>query len=737
MTKATHKKIKLFVKSRYFHYWLLFNKYRSAVFGISKEKKFDVGSLAASKMKSDVVEKVLASKSYKFYLILKPVLCFVSSNISSIKRWIPQIVKNEVRFYFHFIKNVLGATGAGSEFERLKQLNASQIILVMPPIDFNWRIQRPQQLSRQFAKKGDIVVYFSIGFVYRSFLQKKSDNYRLVKLEKNLYEIKLSSTKQYFIYNQQLRKKDIQDLKVSILHFLKSCKTQHFLIICGHPFWLDLVKELDLPFIFDFMDDYAYFKESGAWVEKKEREAIEISQAVLASSKALYEKAKKYRKNVELVRNAATVEMFSLEFDTKPMRRIGYIGAISEWMDHELIADIAYNFPDYEIVLAGRVANKHIDALATKYPNIQLLGEVPHHEVPKLLATFQVCLIPFLLTPLIEATDPVKIYEYFALGKPVVTTALPELSRYKDLLYFAKNNRQFIQKINIAMNENSSKKKLSRMNEAKQNTWSGRYLQIQNIIDTQIYPRLSVVVLAFNQAKMTIRCIKSILAAGYPLIEIIVVDNSSIVADQEEIESFCRSINSTYIRNSLNTSFAQGNNLGIKKATGEYILLLNNDTLLTKGSLSRIVYHTSKKGVGLVGPVTNNIGNEAKIHINYPDFRQASINSEAHKYTYKNWGKSLNVQRIAAFCWCFPKQVLKDVGFLDERFIPYYFEDDDYCDRVRNKGYHILIAEDSFVHHELSASINSSNTDKQKIFQKNKELYEKKWKRRWKPHKYR
>jgi GT2 family glycosyltransferase len=92
---------------------------------------------------------------------------------------------------------------------------------------------------------------------------------------------------------------------------------------------------------------------------------------------------------------------------------------------------------------------------------------------------------------------------------------------------------------------------------------------------------------------------------------------------------------------------------------------------------------------------------------------------------------------VAFFCVMMPRRVYEAVGPLDEQFFPGFFEDDDYCLRVREKGWTIGCAEDVFVYHELSASFDAEGAARRAaIFERNKALFEKKW-GPWKPHIYR
>jgi GT2 family glycosyltransferase len=103
--------------------------------------------------------------------------------------------------------------------------------------------------------------------------------------------------------------------------------------------------------------------------------------------------------------------------------------------------------------------------------------------------------------------------------------------------------------------------------------------------------------------------------------------------------------------------------------------------------------------IGLVGPVTNNIGNEAKIDIQYSNMEQMIQISKA--YTYKHVGQLFPLRTAAFFCVMMSRIVYERIGVLDEEFGLGFFEDDDYCRRVEEENFKIMCAKDVFIHHHL------------------------------------
>ena len=109
-----------------------------------------------------------------------------------------------------------------------------------------------------------------------------------------------------------------------------------------------------------------------------------------------------------------------------PRPRIGYAGALAEWIDFELLGQVAAAFPHATVLLVGPAVGRRAAAavaeLVAARANVRWLGAVPHEELPHVVAGMDVCLIPFLSTPLTRGVNPNKLWEYLALGKPVVAT---------------------------------------------------------------------------------------------------------------------------------------------------------------------------------------------------------------------------------------------------------------------------------------------------------------------------
>jgi len=269
-------------------------------------------------------------------------------------------------------------------------------------------------------------------------------------------------------------------------------------------------------------------------------------------------------------------------------------------------------------------------------------------------------------------------------------------------------------------------------------TWAHRVHDLVQGIEALPEPRVSVIVITYNNLTLTQACLHSIERySDYANLEVIVVDNASVDDTPTYLTAWAeQGDDRRIILNLDNRGFAAANNQGLAVASGDYLVLLNNDTYVTPGWIATLFAHLSRsKTLGMVGPVTNNIGNEARIDIYYDDMD--AMLQAAGEYTARHAGQLTPLRTAAFFCVVMRRAVYDKVGPLDEAFGIGFFEDDDYCRRVEQAGWTIACADDVFIHHELSASFNQLKREKrQALFEKNKVIYEEKW-GAWLPHAYR
>jgi len=215
--------------------------------------------------------------------------------------------------------------------------------------------------------------------------------------------------------------------------------------------FVQLVRERDGIIVYDYIDalddavssghlDDARYALHGALLADEER------TVVMATANALLDEVATVRSTgFDLVTNGVEPAPFraatrSGEIDPrlagvvalgKPI--IGYFGSFAAWFDYDLMNDCARARPDYSFVMIGPDLDGTRDRLDLSLPNMSLLGGMSYRDLPRHAVWFDVCLVPFVVNHITLATSPLKIFEYMSLGRPTVSTDLPECRKYRSV----------------------------------------------------------------------------------------------------------------------------------------------------------------------------------------------------------------------------------------------------------------------------------------------------------------
>ena len=244
--------------------------------------------------------------------------------------------------------------------------------------------------------------------------------------------------------------------------------------------------------VYECVDDRLAFSSVPRWIETYINILINKSDIIITTSLNLLKIiSEKRTKDVYLIGNGVDVKFFNKAMTNLPVPEdikcinspiAGYIGAIDEWLDFNLLKAIAINRPDISIVLLGPVnskVNRSVDALK-KLHNIFVIGKRSYFSLPNYIKAFDICLIPFKLNRLTQSVDPVKLYEYLAGGKNVISTELPELIQYENIIYVAKNESEFINLIDLALTKDLNLEDASIVLSDK--TWETKSKKISDLM---------------------------------------------------------------------------------------------------------------------------------------------------------------------------------------------------------------------------------------------------------------
>lgn len=250
--------------------------------------------------------------------------------------------------------------------------------------------------------------------------------------------------------------------------------------------------------VYDYLDDLQVHAGDPHRVRQDHDELAKSADVVLATSEPLLEQLSQLRSDAILCPNGVDYAHFHSEApaslplpnDMIPLSKssnpiVVYYGALARWFDYELVRSVAQKRPDLCIVLIGNDYDGSLPAskLLT-LPNVHWLGVRPYEQLPSYLRHCDVAMIPFRLTAITHATSPIKLFEYFAAGKPVVTTRMRECLRYPGVLA-ANDPGEFCSRLDEALKLRDDSTYLEVIDRvARENTWDARADQILDALRT-------------------------------------------------------------------------------------------------------------------------------------------------------------------------------------------------------------------------------------------------------------
>jgi glycosyltransferase involved in cell wall biosynthesis len=355
---------------------------------------------------------------------------------------------------------------------------ANSSILFLPIIEWSFRCQRPQQIARCFARAGYRVHY--------PFLRLRSEPSLPKLIESGIWQFAIRGDAGLDPYRGRLSSQDVEDALAS-LRELAGNPLEGCWIVAQLPFWQPLAERAREAFggrlLFDCMDDFSSFGDH-ADLSDEEIALARAADLVAVSSQALYDKLASHSSRCRVIRNGCDPEHFGPAVARgRPGARpvVGFFGGIHDWFDVPLVTALAKLRPSWDVWLVGDTYRAQVEPLRA-LANVTFFGEVPYRELPRLVSFFDVGIIPFEITPLTRATNPVKGYEMLAAGLPVVAVDLPELRLLHPWVSLAATAEEFVARIEDALSE-AAEARLQRRQFALHHSWVERFLELQSAMD--------------------------------------------------------------------------------------------------------------------------------------------------------------------------------------------------------------------------------------------------------------
>lgn len=354
--------------------------------------------------------------------------------------------------------------------------NKRKMLYIMG-IDWDWIYQRPQIIAEYLSNDFNITVAYPVKIWNRHAVKEhKSENVGIHKLKLWTFPFQRKSRFVGWIADQYVKMR------------LRNYRQYDYIFI-DYPIYIQYIPaDYNGCIIYDCIDDHAQMctKEyMSKKVEHTETELIQRSNVLIASSQRLLKSMHKLGpdKKINLVRNGTS---FSKKFDVKKaiikgQYNIGYIGTIAEWFDYQLIKQSVQKHSELTYHLIGPCAIPH----KAETGRIVYQGVVRHSELQFYVKNYDCLIMPFLVNEIVKSVDPVKLYEYIAFGKCIISIYYEELEYFKDYVYFYSTPEEYDSLLEELIHKGFPPKYDSRQQEKflQENSWAERYRLIRDAIE--------------------------------------------------------------------------------------------------------------------------------------------------------------------------------------------------------------------------------------------------------------
>lgn len=364
--------------------------------------------------------------------------------------------------------------------------SSNKKIIIFPPL-VDWNIplfQRPQHIARFFGEEEYIYFFGTCNYL---------DSVETVEeVSKNCYLINIAET----INTEKLYSllSEYKDREI-IIHLYSTDNVRTWESVLEFK---DRGFKILYEYVDEISDEISGIKIPKSTWDKHYNILSDEDIYVVATARKLYNEVIECRsKNLLLATNGVDYNHFDVKKNNAVVPReiedvvkkekpiIGYFGAFAKWFDYKLVKELAKERPNYEILLIGKdydgtIASEDLD----KFDNITVVGPINYKVLPQYGCWFDVATIPFLINDITESTSPIKLFEYMALDVPIVTTAMPECFYYESVLV-GKNSKNYIKKIDKALNLKSDKLYMKRLyDDAQSNTWRAKTKDIIKMLES-------------------------------------------------------------------------------------------------------------------------------------------------------------------------------------------------------------------------------------------------------------
>lgn len=383
-----------------------------------------------------------------------------------------------------------------------------QDIICLSSQDWNDLWTRKQRFMQRFARQGNRVLYVETQASLASVGLLKADWRRAVRwlagprlIEKNLYVATLPLVLPFFQMSVGINTLNNMFLLPLLRHWTKVLGFQQPILWTYNPFSESFIGRLGERFaVYECVDEWSAAKGlvRSKVIQKLEKRLIEKVRLVIVTHENLYCSKRAFAKNIHVISNGADVEHFkkaslcdtpvAQEIQAIPQPIIGFLGTIQYWIDFDLLRFLALARPQWSFVVIGPKGRLAQVEKIENLPNVYMLGRKRYDDLPSYLKGFSVCLNPYVVNETAMNCSPLKLYEYLAAGKPVVSVDMPEARKFDGSVWIGRDYEEILRLLEQAINPETENQELvsSRIRAVQQHSWDCRYQQLEAVLEKYV-----------------------------------------------------------------------------------------------------------------------------------------------------------------------------------------------------------------------------------------------------------
>jgi glycosyltransferase involved in cell wall biosynthesis len=385
---------------------------------------------------------------------------------------------------------------------------SGQDIVCLSTQDWQGLWTRKQRFMQMFAENGNRVLYVEtpVHLLGLDVLPKDPGRFfRFLKgpraLGRNLHVATLPILLPFFQMSHAINAANQAVVGFTVRRWMRGLGFGNPLLWVYTPFSAALVKAIgNKSCVYECVDEFRAAKGfvRSAVIGDMEDELLRRCNVTIVTQEGLLSRRQKICSQTFCIPNGADTELFARIaadrspipdiIDSIPRPRLGFVGHIQYWVDLKLIGYIARNRPDWSIVMIGPIHPLAGAGDIKGLPNVHLIGRQPQSQIPRLLKGIDVCLNPYKPDDVAKHASPLKLYEYLAAGKPVVSTDMPEARKFEDRVWIARDYPQFLDRCAQAIQNLPEPQSVieSRLSSVADCSWKSRFAQINEVVSATI-----------------------------------------------------------------------------------------------------------------------------------------------------------------------------------------------------------------------------------------------------------